>query len=503
MRRCLLLSISLVILASVAAPQEPQTQQSPALSFDVYRTRVEPIFLARRAGHARCYACHALGAGEGNAPNAMRLQLLSPGRATWDEEQSRKNFEAVRQKVVPGSLPASRLLIHPLRYEAGGDQWHGGGAQFMSANDPEWQTIAAWIQGRNAPDQDTLTGNTHASPLAVATANPASGAPSNGAAQGLKLRIIQTNMAGDNLHIIDPVTNRIVGEITGIEANHGVAAAPDGGRLYVSNEADRTVDVVDTRTLKVFKQIPLSGPPNNISISKDGRRLYQAIHGEPFGMDIIDTATLEKVKRLPLDGMQIHNTYVTPDGKYVLAASDDRTFTVAVIDQKTEESVYSIKFANRPRPLAFYMNPDGSTKWVLAGLSELHGFVIADFATGKEIHRIKFPDLGGPVKMRSVRAAVGNPNHGIGVQPDNKAVWVTDRLYNMVHAYSLPDLKYLGAVPVAVDPFWMTFTPDSKFVYVANDASASVSAIDTQSMKEVARIPVGQVPKRNITAMLP
>ena len=49
----------------------------------------------------------------------------------------------------------------------------------------------------------------------------------------------------------------------------------------------------------------------------------------------------------------------------------------------------------------------------------------------------------------------------------------------------------------------MTFTPDSNFVYVANDASASVSAIDTQSMKEVARIPVGQVPKRNITAMLP
>jgi len=335
----------------------------------------------------------------------------------------------------------------------------------------------------------------------TATGNPVAGAASNTA--GLKLRIVQTNMAGDNLHIIDPATNRIVGEITGIEANHGVAAAPDGGRLYVSNEADRTVDVVDTKTLKVFKQIPLSGPPNNIAISKDGRRLYQAIHGAPYGVDVIDTVTLAIVKRLPLDGMQIHNTYVTPDGKYVLAASDDRTFTVAVMDQKTEEPVYSIKFTNRPRPLTFYTNPDGSTKWVLAGLSELHGFVVADFATGEEIHRIKFPDLGGPVKMQLVRAATGNPNHGIGVQPDNKAVWVTDRLYNVVHAYSLPDLKYLGAVPVAVDPFWMTFTPDSKFVYVANDASASVSAIDTQSMKEVARIPVGQVPKRNITAMLP
>jgi YVTN family beta-propeller protein len=468
------------------------TPAAPSLDYEVFRTRVAPIFLTRRPGHARCYACHALGAGEGNAPNAMRLQLLSPGSATWNEEQLRKNFEAVRQKVVPGNPLASPLLIHPLRYEAGGDQWHGGGAQFMSANEPEWQTIAAWVTGKEPT-------NIPASPVTAAKPNPAPGAPSN----GLKPRIIQTNMAGDNIHIIDPATNRVVGEITGIEANHGVAAAPDGSRLYVSNEADRTVDVVDTKTLKVFKQIPLSGPPNNISISKDGRRVYQAIHGEPFGMDIIDTATLAKVKRLPLNGMQIHNTYVTPDGKYVLAASDDRTFTVAVIDQKTEEPVRSIKFTNRPRPLAFHTNPDGSTKWVLAGLSELLGFVAVDFETGKEIHRIKFPDLGGPVKMQLVRAAAGNPNHGIGVQPDNKAVWVSDRLYNVVHAYSLPDLKYLGAVPVAVDPFWMTFTPDSKFVYVANDASASVSAIDTQLMKEVARIPVGQVPKRNITAMLP
>jgi YVTN family beta-propeller protein len=105
--------------------------------------------------------------------------------------------------------------------------------------------------------------------------------------------------------------------------------------------------------------------------------------------------------------------------------------------------------------------------------------------------------------MQVASGARGNPNHGIGVQPDNKAVWVSDRWYNMLHAYSLPDLKHMGAVPVAVDPFWVAFTPDSKFVYVSNAASASLSAIDTQLLKEVARIPVGQVPKRVITALLP
>ena len=373
-----LMSVAATAPASFQAAQ--QSPAAPTLDYEVFKARIQPIFLTRRPGHARCYACHALGAGEGNAPAAMRLQLLSPGSTTWNEEQSRKNFDAVRQKVVPGNLRASQLLIHPLRYEAGGDQWHGGGAQFTSANEPEWQTIAAWVQGKNAISEEPPRVS---SPVA-ATRNVVPAVGSDTAARGLKLRIIQTNMAGDNLHIIDPVTNRVVAEVTGIEANHGVAAAPDGSRLYVSNEADRTVDVVDTKTLKVFKQIPLSGPPNNIAISKDGRRVYQAIHGEPYGVDVIDTATLANVKRLPLGGLQIHNTYVTPDGKYVIAASDDESFTVAVIDQKTEEQVRSIKFTNRPRPLGFSTNADGSTKWVFAGLTGLHGFVVADFATGQE-----------------------------------------------------------------------------------------------------------------------
>jgi len=71
MRRCLLLSIGLSLLVSVApTPAAQQTQQTPSLDYELFKTRMEPIFLARRPGHARCYACHALGAGEGNAPNA-------------------------------------------------------------------------------------------------------------------------------------------------------------------------------------------------------------------------------------------------------------------------------------------------------------------------------------------------------------------------------------------------------------------------------------------------
>src|SRR5438309_10033170 len=76
------------------------------------------------------------------------------------------------------------------------------------------------------------------------------------------IRIIQTNSAGDNVHIIDPATDKVVGEISGIEVNHGAAAAPDGGRYYISNEAESTLDVVDAKTLKITRNIPLTGHTN-------------------------------------------------------------------------------------------------------------------------------------------------------------------------------------------------------------------------------------------------
>jgi YVTN family beta-propeller protein len=127
------------------------------------------------------------------------------------------------------------------------------------------------------------------------------------------VRIIQTNSAGDNVHVIDPATNKVVGVIEGIEVNHGAGVAPDGSRIYISDEAQSTLDVVDAKTLKVTKRVPLSGHPNNIAVAPDGRRVYVAIAEAPGGVDVIDTSSLTDVKTLQTKG-PIHNPYVTPDG---------------------------------------------------------------------------------------------------------------------------------------------------------------------------------------------
>jgi len=116
---------------------------SASLNYEFFKTKVEPIFLAKRPSRARCVTCHARA---GNN-SAFRLQPLSPGSATWNEEESRKNFDATKILVVPGSPEKSRLLTHPLAEEAGGDFFHTGGKQFESQNSPEWQTLKAWVLG--------------------------------------------------------------------------------------------------------------------------------------------------------------------------------------------------------------------------------------------------------------------------------------------------------------------------------------------------------------------
>jgi hypothetical protein len=118
--------------ASSAAP--------PSLNYEFFKAKVEPVFLTKRPGHARCVVCHTFN----NAP--FHLVPLSPGSATWNEEQSRRNFQLVQKVVVPG-YEGSKLVTHPLAEEAGGDPHHGGGQQFASKDDPAWATLKAFVLG--------------------------------------------------------------------------------------------------------------------------------------------------------------------------------------------------------------------------------------------------------------------------------------------------------------------------------------------------------------------
>jgi YVTN family beta-propeller protein len=458
------------------APPDAQVHARSAptdtLDFETYKTQVEPVFLRDRPGHARCYGCHIL-------PNRVfHLETLAPGNTNWTEAQSRKNFQNATQQVVPGDPASSRLLIHPLAPEAGGDPFHSGGRQFASQNDPDWLAMAEWVRGARSK-----------------TAPESSSAPTT--------LIYVTNSASDTIDVINPSTNQVVQVIHGIELPHGIAFSPDGIRVYVSNESESVLDVVDRKSGEILKKVPLSARPNNLAITRDGGRVLVGIRAEPGVVDVIDTSSLTRTMSIPVDG-SVHNVFVTPDGMYAVSGSIENK-AATVIDLQQERAVWEVKFDHPVRPMAFETNSDGSTSRIFVQLSEFNGFAVVDFRKRAEVMRIELP--GQPGGFGVAEGRTGTPSHGIGVAPDGKSLWVNSTFANAVFKYSLPELRLIGYVrlpevhplghlPTGSVPEWITFTPDSKMLYVSNSGARSVSAIEVDTLKEVTIIPVGEVPKR-------
>ena len=196
----------------------------------------------------------------------------------------------------------------------------------------------------------------------------------------------------------------------------------------------------------------------------------------------------------------MHNTFITPDSKHVVAGSTGGA-VATVIDTELERPVWSIHFEGGVRP-ALLRNESGRIDQ-------------ADVRPDHEPARVRHRRLDARKEVGRITAAgdarpernnegiQGAPAHGILIAPDGKTLWSTSKFNSAVYVYSMPDLKYLGEVKVGKVPDWITFTPDSKKVYVANAHDNTVSMIDVAARKEITKLKVGQVPKRNITAILP
>jgi YVTN family beta-propeller protein len=340
---------------------EVYSAPAASLDFEFFKTRLQPIFLEERAGHARCYACRSLPGRD------FHLQALSAGQSGWSEDQSRSNFENASHQVVPGDPYSSRLLMHPLAPEAGGDAFPSGGRQFASQTDPDWLAMADWVRstGSQAPRDPT---------------HP-------------EARIYVTNSAGNTINVVDPATNQVIQVIHGIELPHGGNFSLDGARVYISNESESVLDVIDRKSAEILSKVELSGRPNNIAVTKDGRRVLVGIRSDAGVVDIIDTSSLRRVKSIPVDG-SVHNVYVTPDGKYAVSGAIENKATT-VIDLQTEKAVWEVKFDRGVRPMAFEPNPEGSTSRIFVQLSGFNGFAVVDFAKRAEIARIALPDQPG------------------------------------------------------------------------------------------------------------
>ena len=172
----------------------------------------------------------------------------------------------------------------------------------------------------------------------------------------------------------------------------------------------------------------------------------------PGAVEVVDTASLKSIKTIAVKG-GVHNTYVTPDGKFIVAGSIVGKI-LTVIDAQTLQPVGSCPSTSVCAPWRSRRGSTDRHSRIFVELSAYHGFAVVDFKARKEVARIRLPDepTGGTAEeARTV--------HGIGVSPDGGTLWVNSSLANAVFVYSLPDLKVLGYVRTGEVPDWIRSHP--------------------------------------------
>jgi len=323
---------------------------------------------------------------------------------------------------------------------------------------------------------------------------------------GVAVRILQSNNAGDVQHIIDPTINEVVGVIEGCPRPHNLFAHPEGRYLYCTSEAQNTVDVFDATTFELVDQMELTGRPNKGAINRKHRKIYVGIATSPY-VDVFDLDTHEKVTSIEVT-TGIHNVYVSPDGNWVVAGLNGRAEgSIEIIDPTIDEVVGAITLEDDQgephtvRPMAFMAGDDGSTELLFAHGTGVNGIWVMDWKTREKITMLWPPAL--PAWMRNADGNQGAPMHGLEVLPDRSAVWASSRLDSRIYGWTLPDLEYIGAIEVGPTANWMTSTPDSKYMYVAISGSDQTIAIDLETHEIIARMTTGARPARIDVAVIP
>lgn len=291
--------------------------------------------------------------------------------------------------------------------------------------------------------------------------------------------------------------------------------------LFVSDERDNTVTVIDSATLKVIKKIPVGRRPRGIVIAPDFKEVLVCA-GDDNRIDVIDTATLAVTRSLN-SGPDPETLGLSPSGKTVYIANEDDSMlsmldrasgeligrlavgiepegvsvnsgeTIGVVvsesssmahffDPHTQKLLANVLVDARPRVVEF--TPDQRHVWVA---SEVGGTVAVIDTASKTVERkIAF-------EVPGVRSEFVQPE-GIRFVPATNSAFVALGRANHVAVVDLHSYEVKSYIEVGRRVWQLGLSRDAKTLYAVNGLTNDVSVIDVQSHKVRQSILVGKLP---------
>jgi PQQ-dependent catabolism-associated beta-propeller protein len=300
----------------------------------------------------------------------------------------------------------------------------------------------------------------------------------------LAAQLYVTNERDGTIQIIDTATDRITATAKIGNRPRGMAVSPDGKRLYVAvswwrdGNRPRTADreriaAIDAKTLKPIRDYTAGSDPECVAVSPDGQRLY--LSNEDAGTAAIVDVASGKQRATLVVGTEPEGVTASPDGKWVYITAETSN-VITVIDAKQEKVAANIMVDPRPRVSIF--TRDGARAWVSA---EIGGSV-------------SLIDVKRTRVLKRVRLAASEKPVGLVLAPDEKRLYVATGRGNGVAVVDTAAMRVTGHVPTGVRVWGIALTPDGRKLYAANSLSNTISVIDTRTLRVVQTIKTGDGP---------
>ncbi len=310
----------------------------------------------------------------------------------------------------------------------------------------------------------------------------------------------------------------VVATIGALVSLAATAPAEPTHRLFVTNEADNSISVIDSRTGKLEKTIEIGGKPRGIGFSPDRSLVYVAL-GDANAIGVIDTQSLEIVKRISA-GSDPEAFAVHPKSGYIYLSNEDEGLA-SVLDPETEKILASVEIGIEPEGVA--IGPDGTSVYVTSeSTSMVHVISVpehkleANILVGARPREIDFSadgkfgyvtcEVGGEivkfdlatnkiVQRKKLRREIRlvKPK-GIRLGPDGKSFYVSTGRGNAIAVLDGETLDLKATIPVGRRVWGMAFSRDGSKLYVTNGLDGDLSVIDVAAGKETGRIPTGEMP---------
>ncbi|MBO6868164.1 MAG: YVTN family beta-propeller repeat protein [Thalassococcus sp.] len=299
------------------------------------------------------------------------------------------------------------------------------------------------------------------------------------AAPALADEIWVTNEKDDTISVIDIDTLEVVRTIPTGERPRGITFSKDHSVVYICASDSDAVQVMDPETGEILHDLPSGEDPEQFVLHPDNRRLYIANEDDAI-TTVVDTETRKVIAQIDV-GIEPEGMAVSPDGTIAITTSET-TNMAHWIDTESEQLFANTLVDSRPRHAEFVK--EGTELWVS---SEIGGTItVFDVATQAEKGKIRFEVQGvHPDRVQPV---------GFELTEDEKTAFVALGPSNHLAVINADTFEVEDYILVGRRVWHMEFNADKSLLFTTNGVSGDVTVVDVAKRKAIKTIKVGRFP---------